>query len=81
MTQWYVLWFLLDLGVFVYLQVSEKCYCFRLKVPIECFEQPWVIFRGEDGKPGCVRNTCAHRACPLDLGTVNEGRIQCPYHG
>ncbi|KAG2330214.1 hypothetical protein Bca52824_001394 [Brassica carinata] len=50
-------------------------------VPIDCFEQPWVIFRGEDGKPGCVRNTCAHRACPLDLGTVKEGRIQCLYHG
>ncbi|KAL2892966.1 Chlorophyllide a oxygenase chloroplastic [Bienertia sinuspersici] len=42
--------------------------------------EPWVIFRGKDGKPGCVRNTCAHRACPLDLGSVNEGRIQCPYH-
>ncbi|KAH0906022.1 hypothetical protein HID58_037849 [Brassica napus] len=50
-------------------------------VPVDCFEQPWVIFRGEDGKPGCVRNTCAHRACPLDLGSVNNGRIQCPYHG
>ncbi|KAL8166117.1 hypothetical protein V2J09_007616 [Rumex salicifolius] len=50
-------------------------------VPIECFEESWVIFRGKDGKPGCVKNTCAHRACPLDLGTVNEGRIQCPYHG
>lgn len=50
-------------------------------IPIDCFEQPWVIFRGKDGKPGCVKNTCAHRACPLDLGSVNEGRIQCPYHG
>ncbi|KAJ7959143.1 chlorophyllide a oxygenase, chloroplastic-like [Quillaja saponaria] len=50
-------------------------------VPIECFEEPWVIFRGKDGKPGCVQNTCAHRACPLHLGSVNEGRIQCPYHG
>lgn len=50
-------------------------------IPIECFEEPWVIFRGKDGKPGCVQNTCAHRACPLDLGSVNEGRIQCPYHG
>ncbi|EYU22967.1 hypothetical protein ABFS82_03G098900 [Erythranthe guttata] len=50
-------------------------------IPLDCFEKPWVIFRGKDGKPGCVRNTCAHRACPLDLGTVNEGRIQCPYHG
>ncbi|PNT48521.1 hypothetical protein POPTR_002G083200v4 [Populus trichocarpa] len=50
-------------------------------IPIDCFEEPWVLFRGKDGKPGCVRNTCAHRACPLHLGSVNEGRIQCPYHG
>ncbi|KAK9096059.1 hypothetical protein Sjap_021556 [Stephania japonica] len=50
-------------------------------VPIDCFEEPWVVFRGKDGKPGCVQNTCAHRACPLHLGSVNEGRIQCPYHG
>ncbi|KAI8551001.1 hypothetical protein RHMOL_Rhmol06G0150900 [Rhododendron molle] len=50
-------------------------------VPIDCFEEPWVIFRGKDGEPGCVQNTCAHRACPLHLGSINEGRIQCPYHG
>ncbi|XP_050251204.1 chlorophyllide a oxygenase, chloroplastic [Quercus robur] len=50
-------------------------------IPIECFEEPWVVFRGKDGKPGCIQNTCAHRACPLHLGSVNEGRIQCPYHG
>ncbi|KAI5668651.1 hypothetical protein M9H77_18504 [Catharanthus roseus] len=50
-------------------------------IPIDCFEEPWVIFRGKDGKPGCVQNTCAHRACPLHLGSINEGRIQCPYHG
>ncbi|KAK9743483.1 hypothetical protein RND81_03G242400 [Saponaria officinalis] len=50
-------------------------------IPVECFEESWVIFRGKDGRPGCVKNTCAHRACPLDLGSVNEGRIQCPYHG
>ncbi|KAL9234740.1 hypothetical protein vseg_009573 [Gypsophila vaccaria] len=50
-------------------------------IPIDCFEESWVIFRGKDGTPGCVKNTCAHRACPLDLGSVNEGRIQCPYHG
>ena len=51
------------------------------QIPIDCFEEPWVVFRGKDGKPGCVQNTCAHRACPLHLGSVNEGRIQCPYHG
>ncbi|RWW63976.1 hypothetical protein BHE74_00028816, partial [Ensete ventricosum] len=50
-------------------------------IPIDVFEEPWVIFRGKDGQPGCVQNTCAHRACPLHLGSVTEGRIQCPYHG
>ncbi|MQL72790.1 hypothetical protein Taro_005093 [Colocasia esculenta] len=60
-------------------------FCTDLKddtmIPIDCFEEPWVIFRGKDGRPGCVQNTCAHRACPLHLGSVNDGKIQCPYHG
>ncbi|XP_039069126.1 chlorophyllide a oxygenase, chloroplastic-like [Hibiscus syriacus] len=50
-------------------------------IPIDLFEEPWVLFRGKDRNPGCVENTCAHRACPLHFGSVNEGRIQCPYHG
>lgn len=61
---------------FIYL---ASIYLFQ--IPIDCFEEPWVIFRGKDGRPGCLQNTCAHRACPLHLGSVNEGRIQCPYHG
>lgn len=50
-------------------------------MPFNSFEEAWVIFRGKDGRPGCVRDSCAHRACPLSLGKVEEGRIQCPYHG
>ncbi|BBN09612.1 chlorophyllide a oxygenase [Marchantia polymorpha subsp. ruderalis] len=52
-----------------------------IMIPIESFEEPWVLFRGKDGRAGCVRDECAHRACPLSLGTVVDGRIQCPYHG
>ena len=47
----------------------------------DLFNVPWVLFRGEDGELGCVKDECAHRACPLSLGKVVEGRIQCPYHG
>lgn len=50
-------------------------------VPFELFGQPWVMFRNEQGQPACVRDTCAHRACPLSLGKVIDGNIQCPYHG
>eukprot|EP00897_Mesotaenium_endlicherianum_P000607 jgi/Mesen1/10547/ME000083S10057 len=52
-----------------------------LQVPFDCFEEAWVLFRGADGKPGCLRDQCAHRACPLSLGVVTEGRVQCAYHG
>ncbi|CAI7795705.1 unnamed protein product [Closterium sp. NIES-54] len=50
-------------------------------IPFDCFEEPWVVFRGPDGKPGCIRDECAHRACPLSIGTVVEGHAVCPYHG
>lgn len=53
----------------------------RTLIPIELENIPWVIFRGNDGEPGCVHDECAHRACPLSLGQIKNGRLQCPYHG
>ncbi len=50
-------------------------------VPFEIFSEPWVLFRDENGSPSCIRDQCAHRACPLSLGKVEEGRVVCPYHG
>lgn len=50
-------------------------------VAFELFGQPWVLFRNKSGEPACVRDTCAHRACPLSLGKVIDGNIQCAYHG
>jgi len=40
-----------------------------------------VLFRDENGKPACVKDECAHRACPLSLGKVVEGKVECAYHG
>jgi chlorophyllide a oxygenase len=50
-------------------------------VPFELFGQTWVLFRDERGGAACVRDECAHRACPLSLGSVVDGRIRCAYHG
>ena len=39
---------------------------------------------GSRGAPpiACLRDECAHRACPLSLGRVDAaGRAVCPYHG
>jgi len=50
-------------------------------VPFELFGQAWVLFRDAEGRPACVLDECAHRACPLSIGRVVEGTIECPYHG
>lgn len=44
-------------------------------VPFELFDEPWVMFRDEAGRPSCVRDECAHRACPLSLGKVVDGQV------
>lgn len=50
-------------------------------IPFELFGQAWVLFRGADGRPGCILDECAHRACPLSIGKVVDGTAVCPYHG
>ncbi|EFJ44919.1 chlorophyll a oxygenase [Volvox carteri f. nagariensis] len=50
-------------------------------VPFELFGEPWVLFRDEKGQPACIKDECAHRACPLSLGKVVEGQVVCAYHG
>lgn len=40
-----------------------------------------MLFRSAEGEASCVRDECAHRACPLSLGSVDDGKIVCPYHG
>lgn len=42
----------------------------------------WIaIFRGDDGKPAALRDRCMHRNAPLSKGRVQDGQLQCPYHG
>ena len=50
-------------------------------VPFELFDEPWVLFRDAAGRAACVRDECAHRACPLSLGRVVGGEVECAYHG
>src|SRR5882724_3825788 len=40
-----------------------------------------AVFRTGDGQLGAVTDQCAHRRMKLSLGTVQHGRLICPYHG
>mmetsp|Transcript_7065 Transcript_7065/g.12060 ORF Transcript_7065/g.12060 Transcript_7065/m.12060 type:complete len:654 (-) Transcript_7065:1149-3110(-) len=52
-----------------------------MMVPVDLFGQSWVLFRDENGAAACIKDTCAHRACPLSLGSVTDGQVSCAYHG
>jgi len=52
-----------------------------LMVPFELFGETWVAFRDADGLAACLRDECAHRACPLSLGKMKDGEVMCAYHG
>ena len=49
--------------------------------PFELFDQSWILFRDAHGKIACIKDECAHRACPLSLGKTMNGKVQCAYHG
>lgn len=41
---------------------------------------PMVLFRGADG-PVALLDRCPHRNVPLALGKVQDGTLECAYHG
>ncbi len=43
--------------------------------------QDLVVFRGEDGGVGALRDLCPHRMAPLSLGRTHGQAVECAYHG
>ncbi|HEX6596464.1 MAG TPA: aromatic ring-hydroxylating dioxygenase subunit alpha [Acidimicrobiales bacterium] len=42
---------------------------------------PLVLFRAETGRPAVFLDRCPHRNVPLSCGTVQDGLLECCYHG
>lgn len=40
-----------------------------------------VLHRAKDGAVKALRDVCPHRMAPLSKGKLEDGIIQCPYHG
>ncbi len=43
--------------------------------------QDLVLWLDDAGCPAAVSDRCCHRSAKLSQGTINQGYIQCPYHG
>lgn len=48
---------------------------------VRLLDQPWVLWRDAQGQPLAAPDRCPHRGARLSLGRVDDGLLQCPYHG
>jgi phenylpropionate dioxygenase-like ring-hydroxylating dioxygenase large terminal subunit len=53
----------------------------RRPIGIQLAGDHLVLFRDEQGRPAALLDRCPHRGVALSLGTVESGRIRCPFHG
>jgi phenylpropionate dioxygenase-like ring-hydroxylating dioxygenase large terminal subunit len=44
-------------------------------------DEPLVLYRDKQGRPGALIDRCCHRGAPLSMGTVVDAGLQCGYHG
>ena len=40
-----------------------------------------VLWRDENGKVSCLVDRCCHRGAALSAGKLENGQVQCPFHG
>jgi phenylpropionate dioxygenase-like ring-hydroxylating dioxygenase large terminal subunit len=65
---WYPIAFLQDLA-------KNRPYSFSL------YDEPFVLFRDQEGQLVCLIDRCPHRAAKLSDGQILDGKIECLYHG
>lgn len=49
--------------------------------PVTVSEQPFVLFRDEEGELGLIGRHCPHRGADLCFGRHENNGLRCPFHG
>lgn len=48
---------------------------------INLLNEPLILYRDKENKIACLQDRCPHRSTPLSLGRLNNGFVECMYHG
>ncbi|MEA3094357.1 MAG: hypothetical protein QOJ04_5699, partial [Caballeronia sp.] len=49
--------------------------------PVMLLGEPVVLYRKPDGAVTALEDACPHRKLPLSMGRLQDGQIECGYHG
>ena len=50
-------------------------------IKFELFNEPYLLYKKEDGSLACIIDRCLHRGFPLSQGLNSKKTFQCGYHG
>jgi phenylpropionate dioxygenase-like ring-hydroxylating dioxygenase large terminal subunit len=45
------------------------------------FNEKLSLWRDEEGNVCCIADKCCHRGVSLSCGKINNGKLECPFHG
>ncbi|MCW0038091.1 Rieske (2Fe-2S) protein, partial [Acinetobacter baumannii] len=48
---------------------------------VQLLDQPLVLWRDPQGQVRVFVDRCPHRGARLSMGRVENGHLECPYHG
>lgn len=50
-------------------------------VQVTLYEQSYILFRDQNGAPRAAIDRCPHRSSSFKNGWIEDGNLNCPYHG
>ena len=71
------------MGIHDFWYIAAESKQLKLKRPLsrKILDEWLVLFRDAHGNAVAMQDRCLHRSARLSGGKVNNGRIECPYHG
>lgn len=61
--------------------VAQSCDVVSAPFSVLLLEQPLVLWRNAEGLVQSFVDRCPHRGARLSMGRVENGHLECPYHG
>ena len=61
--------------------VAQACDVVGAPLGVQLLGQPVVLWRDPQGQVRAFLDRCPHRGARLSLGRVENGHLECPYHG
>lgn len=61
--------------------VAQACEVLDAPLGVQLLGQPVVLWRDPQGQVRAFLDRCPHRGARLSMGRVDNGQLECPYHG